>query len=281
MDNNEEYQRSIDLISQVESARQEARVIILDMKDVFSSRVNMRIYSEKEAFDTIEDVASLVPFGGAEEGKAPSKRPRMASRIEEGAGAAAGTYISAAEKRFKDAVGKGAEVRERLKARLDERKQQKEKGAAQQKPRAAEEVRIPPAARQQQAPAQQRPAAEQARPKKEEVKKAAEELHTIVPQTRETREAATPKQMPAQEENDLVLPRLTIPEQITELEKIALGLDRNVFNSEQLKVVKDEVEGLARSARGRDHAQGQQGALVALRDKKLKAALDRLRQANG
>ncbi len=43
---------------------------------------------------------------------------------------------------------------------------------------------------------------------------------------------------------DLVLPTLSIQDQISELEKIKEGLDEKVFNEEQISIIKEEVSGL-------------------------------------
>ena len=50
--------------------------------------------------------------------------------------------------------------------------------------------------------------------------------------------------MPSVRKNKLVLVYLSTEDQISELEKISLGLDQNVFNKEQLNTINDEIKGL-------------------------------------
>ncbi|MEM0201020.1 MAG: hypothetical protein QXD23_01295 [Candidatus Micrarchaeaceae archaeon] len=50
--------------------------------------------------------------------------------------------------------------------------------------------------------------------------------------------------IPSVRKNKLVLVYLSTEDQINELEKINLGLDQNVFDKEQLDVIKEEINGL-------------------------------------
>lgn len=76
--------------------------------------------------------------------------------------------------------------------------------------------------------------------------------------------------------SDLVLPTLSLNDQLSELEKINLALDGNLFDNEQLGIVKTESLGLARSLRKGKPSQDYQKELVELRDKRLKEVLDKL-----
>lgn len=50
--------------------------------------------------------------------------------------------------------------------------------------------------------------------------------------------------MPSVRKNKLILVYLSTEDQISELEKISLGLDQNVFSKEQLETIKEEITGL-------------------------------------
>ncbi len=76
--------------------------------------------------------------------------------------------------------------------------------------------------------------------------------------------------------SDLVLPTLSLNDQLSELEKINLALEGNLFDNEQLSIVKAEALGLARSLRKSKPSHDYQKELVELRDKRLKGVLDKL-----
>ena len=76
--------------------------------------------------------------------------------------------------------------------------------------------------------------------------------------------------------SDLVLPTLSLNDQLSELEKINLALEGNLFDDEQLGIVKAEAQGLSRSLRKGKPSQDYQKELVELRDKRLKEVLDKL-----
>lgn len=72
----------------------------------------------------------------------------------------------------------------------------------------------------------------------------------------------------------LVLPTLSINDQISDLEKISEGLDEHVFSKEQLKIIKEEAQGLARLI-----AEGKQPTtpedLVGLRNQLLRQVIEK------
>ena len=76
--------------------------------------------------------------------------------------------------------------------------------------------------------------------------------------------------------SDLVLPNLSLNDQLSELEKINLALEGNLFDNEQLSIVKTEALGLARSLRKSKPSHDYQKELVELRDKRLKGVLGKL-----
>ncbi|HVC58513.1 MAG TPA: hypothetical protein VND15_03510 [Candidatus Acidoferrales bacterium] len=65
----------------------------------------------------------------------------------------------------------------------------------------------------------------------------------------------------------LVLPNLSVSDQIVELERIAQGLKENVFDQDQLSVVRQEVLGLNQVA---NEGKRQQDPLTVARDQRLK-----------
>lgn len=73
------------------------------------------------------------------------------------------------------------------------------------------------------------------------------------------------------EGNDLVLPRLSLPDQVEELGRIIEGLRERMFSGEQLAVVREELKGLERAAR-RGGAVGEE-SLLSLRGERLSEAL--------
>ncbi|MDE1833285.1 MAG: hypothetical protein KGH58_02600 [Candidatus Micrarchaeota archaeon] len=68
----------------------------------------------------------------------------------------------------------------------------------------------------------------------------------------------------------LVLPNLSVSDQIVELERIAEGLKENVFDQDQLSVVRDEVLGLNQVVRESPQSQD---ALSQARDQRLKEVM--------
>ncbi len=74
----------------------------------------------------------------------------------------------------------------------------------------------------------------------------------------------------------LVLPNLSIQDQIGELEKISLGLDGNIFTKDQLDIIIQEVKGLSHK---KVMPKGDfDKELVELRDKRLKEVMDKLKK---
>ncbi len=96
---------------------------------------------------------------------------------------------------------------------------------------------------------------------------AAKELRKAVPQK------ARPQNDVAQAQKStthgMVMPSLSLADQIAELDRIGLGLDGNVFNSEQLKLIGMELKALKISSMNENGAKTDAN-LVAIRDKKLK-----------
>ena len=128
-----------------------------------------------------------------------------------------------------------------------------------------------------------KPAAQ--KPKEKQIKPTAEMLSRINERKREVAKeleemikveakpkAAEPKV--AQEEPEahkevLVLPGLSVQDQIRELEKIEIGLDQGVFESIQLEIIRKEIAGLKAAAEATIPADDFQRNLVQIRDSRL------------
>ena len=72
----------------------------------------------------------------------------------------------------------------------------------------------------------------------------------------------------------LVLPNLPLADQVSELERIIEGLNENIFNTEQMSIISDELTGLQQvsqstNAKGEDISK----SLLQLRDNRLDAAV--------
>jgi hypothetical protein len=87
-----------------------------------------------------------------------------------------------------------------------------------------------------------------------------------------------------------VLSRLSLQDQISELEKIIQGLNENVFSAEQLTILKQEASGLEAEIgklkksgvyEKRYNSDEQFAVLVMLRDKRLQEAIEMLGETNG
>jgi hypothetical protein len=85
---------------------------------------------------------------------------------------------------------------------------------------------------------------------------------------------------------NLVLPNLSVPDQISELERIIEGLTEKVFDSDHLDVIKQEVNGLNRVVqleRAKEKAAGQREVTdeEKIRDQRLSSALALLEKSQG
>jgi hypothetical protein len=78
-------------------------------------------------------------------------------------------------------------------------------------------------------------------------KKAAEELSNAIGKIESTAKTGIRAREKQEEREEAVLPTLPIADQISELEKIAEGLDSNSFDHEQLDVIKGELGSLKQS----------------------------------
>jgi hypothetical protein len=81
-------------------------------------------------------------------------------------------------------------------------------------------------------------------PSKSLVESASAELTKIVKES-EIKVQPQPQQVYAKPANNLILPTLSIPDQVSELDKIIQNLKESNFTSQQLDIVNEEVRGLA------------------------------------
>ncbi|MEM0094310.1 MAG: hypothetical protein QXV17_00800 [Candidatus Micrarchaeaceae archaeon] len=135
-----------------------------------------------------------------------------------------------------------------------------------------EGVKVQPQAAVQQQPQQIR----HARPG--EAAKAAEEIRKLVGKASAEFEESMLHEIRKVKVGKLILPTLSLQDQLSELEKINEGLDENVFNDEQLKVIRQEVFGLAETLRYEKpkSLDAFQASLAAMRAKRLEEAEARL-----
>ncbi|MCL5428146.1 MAG: hypothetical protein M1321_03110 [Candidatus Marsarchaeota archaeon] len=75
-----------------------------------------------------------------------------------------------------------------------------------------------------------------------------------------------------------VLVNLSLQDQISELEKISLGFDENVFDRDKLRIVETEVRSLARVVRSRKQQSGPR-ELIDIRARRLAEVEDKLKHA--
>lgn len=94
--------------------------------------------------------------------------------------------------------------------------------------------------------ARRRPAAAPA----PEAVEAAKEIKTLVGGAGKEYERKVSQEAVRVKKGGLVLPTLSVQDQISELEKISTGIDESIFNADMRKIVVDEVEGLSGVARG-------------------------------
>lgn len=78
----------------------------------------------------------------------------------------------------------------------------------------------------------------------------------------------------------LILPTLSIQDQISDLEKMSEGIDESVFNEEQMEIVRLEAEGMSDRIRYEKQAPADefQRSLVALRNQRLNEVLAKLKE---
>ncbi len=148
--------------------------------------------------------------------------------------------------------------------------------AKEQKPKAEEaQVRVQKTEQVQEVPVkvQRKP---QAHVFEKELGQAASKLESIA-KVNKSVERKLQEQKERKQMKGLVLPTLSINDQLSDLEKINEGLDEGVFNEEQLEIIRLEANGLARLI-----AEGKQANapsdLAELRNRLLKEIIDKVGQ---
>jgi hypothetical protein len=84
-------------------------------------------------------------------------------------------------------------------------------------------------------------------------------------------EETVTKEVEKKKGEDLVMPSLSVQDQLADLEKIAEGIKERAFDKEQLKIISQEVAALSSEAgTGREGLGEEQLEIVMLRDQKVK-----------
>ncbi|MCL5239006.1 MAG: hypothetical protein M1286_00835 [Candidatus Marsarchaeota archaeon] len=80
------------------------------------------------------------------------------------------------------------------------------------------------------------------------------------------------------EEANLVLPKLSVQDQLSDLEKMKEGIDEHVFGAEQLKIIGEEMKGMSRISANEDTSRmpADQRELVLMRNQRVKEIKGRL-----
>ena len=145
--------------------------------------------------------------------------------------------------------------------------------AAAAQPQAAGATRLQGA----QAPQRPRPEAPELEVGKE-MAGAADRLRSIVGSAGRGLEESIQREEEKREERNLVMPRLSVQDQLSDLEKMAEGLQEGVFDAGQKKIITEEIRWLS-SAASRKNLSGmndEMRELVLLRDQKVKEIKGRL-----
>lgn len=81
-----------------------------------------------------------------------------------------------------------------------------------------------------------------------------------------------------EKEEQLVMPKLSVQDQLSDLEKIKEGIDENVFDKEQLGIIVEEVSGMSKIAAREDtnRMSADQRELVLMRNQRIKEIKGRL-----
>lgn len=111
-----------------------------------------------------------------------------------------------------------------------------------------------------------------------ETVEAAKEIKSMVGGAGREYEEKVRKEAGKVKKGTLVLPTLSVQDQISELEKISMGMDEKVFNTDMKKIIVDEVGGLSGVVKG-ENLQNMdvfQRNLVSVRDQRLDEVMGKL-----
>ncbi len=245
------YEEAINEVSAIEASALPNRVVVLKVKEALSERVAIRTYGQKDALRTIELAGSIVPYNAADEVK-PVKQEKRSHGLGLGGlfGGRSRRPVTA-EKEFKPG----------------ENVQMMAKGS---RAVGSTTVQLQPSTQ----PSYMRvPSAGGMGTMEHDAGNAGKELRSILSGRIGSRNATQDISANAE---DMIMPSLAVPDQIAELERIELGLDGNVFNNEQLKLIRMEIQSLKANMKGEKSAQGEVGSLLSVRDQKLRSVETKL-----
>jgi hypothetical protein len=238
------YQGVVELIATIEKQPRNVAITTINPNEILSKQVTKITYAQKEVESLVATIDRLVPYNPLTQGtetKAPVPSEKKAQK-------SGGLFGKKAAKQ--QPAAQQAEVQASL----------------QSSPQAP----VPQPVMQQ--PIPPRPP-EQALDS--EVRRTANEMKTQMQEHEYKHEEIKNAQIKAEE--NLVLPNLSVPDQIADLEKINQGLDADIFSASQLQVVREEVNGLAeRAKKSAEPAEGTQKDLISLRDQRLAMVKARL-----
>lgn len=263
------YEDAVALIDEAEAEERDIPIVTINFNDATALHVKEIPHSEAEAEEFIAFADKLVP---------PSVGAVQVTGPEEVKQSGLSGILKSIEKGHK--VPKG-----------------RKKGKAQQ-PAPAQQAKQPqPAPQPQPQPPTLGPASQPANvqavsqpavrqqvqnPKPSEpvvtesdIKAAADEMRNINKAQKAPSKPIT-EEYEAGNNEELVLPKLSLADQISELESINAGIESNVFDSEQIDIVRKEVAGLS-EALGRKPAENDpQKDLISLRNERLRMAIKKL-----
>ncbi len=295
MDEPDAYQNVVNEISELDSGQEQARIVTLSMQDIFAEGIQVKKYSYDEAVNTINNLWQSAPSGMTEEQRYSQKLAGpirvaditwISKRIEKGrkGGPLAALRADLDAREAKKEAAKKAAEEEKAKRRALKKKQTEKVQAPQIEEFKPEEPTQPEPVKQaapQQIPQEPAPQQQNVAPQvkqnvfESDIKNAAEEINKTAPKGNWFMDQIT-SHISWKNEQDLVLLNLSVPEQIDELEKIGLGLENNIFNKEQMRIIVEEVVSLKRKLMRNRVAVGSQTELEALRDQRLNAVLEKL-----
>lgn len=135
--------------------------------------------------------------------------------------------------------------------------------------------------RREKAEAAQQPALRMpaVQPKEREEISAGKEIASIISSAGREFEGRVTAEVGKVRKEKMILPTLSIQDQISDLEKMSEGIDENVFNKEQLDIIRLEAEGMDDRLRYEKQAPADefQMSLIALRNSRLQEVLAKLK----
>lgn len=262
-----DYNDAVDLINKAEADERETTIVTINFKEAVASRAKEIQYDDQEIAKIINFVDSNVPAtaGAVEENKQEAVKESRFSGVS--------SMIKNVEKEITQQLPKGKKGKQQEQAQGVQQKQSQ----APQQPKMQQQVQAP----QPSKPAPSPPPLSEAAMTESDVEAAAQEMKNIN-KAQKAPSKPVAEEKPVKAEDDLVLPKLSIPDQISELESIDAGIDAGAFNSDQLGIIRKEVAGLAKIAGNKEPAANDpQKDLISLRNERLKMAIKKLGETSG